>query len=78
MADIGRQENWLVSPTREVEIKWMDVKIQEVRSRMAANKQRIEDALKGVIVDLEAKNLMLQMELDKLLNDKKKLSQTEG
>ena len=73
MTDLGRQENWLVSPTREVEAKWMDVKIQEVRSRIAANTQRIEDALKGVIVDLEAKNLMLHMELNKLQEQRKKL-----
>lgn len=77
MADLGRQENWLVSPTKEVEVKWMDVRIQEVKSKMAANKQRIEDAIKGVVVDLEAKNMMLQMELDKLLNDRKKLEGTQ-
>lgn len=66
MADIGVQQTWLVSPDREIEKKWMQVQIQERKSRIARYKQDIEDLVKGRMVDLEAKILMLEKEMKKL------------
>jgi DNA repair exonuclease SbcCD ATPase subunit len=76
MADIG-SSNWLVSPNKDVESMWLDVQIQEKRSRMAGSKraileaeQKIEDIQKGVILDLKAKVIMLEREI-KFLQQKK-------
>ena len=65
MGDVGSQ-HWLVSPTREIELKWIEVSIQEKKSRIARHKQDIEDLLKGKIIDLEAKIGMLELELREL------------
>jgi hypothetical protein len=63
MADIGVPQNWLVSTDKTVERKWLDVQIQEKKSRIVRYKQDIEDLTKGKIVDLEAKVLMLEKEV---------------
>lgn len=63
MADIGASQNWLVSPTREIEDKWIEVQVQERRSRIIRYKQDIEDLRKGRIIELEAKIMMLELEL---------------
>jgi hypothetical protein len=63
MADVGGGSTWLVSPTREIEDKWIEVQIQERKSRINRYKQDIEDMRKGRIVELEAKVMMLELEL---------------
>jgi hypothetical protein len=73
MADIGGGQNWLVSPTREVDIKWIDVQIQERISRIVRHRQDIEDLVKGQIVSLEAKIIMLDKEVKELEVRKQRL-----
>ena len=70
MADIGSGSNWLVSPTAEVEDMWKQRQIQEKRSAVAAAnrtlsecQQKIEDLQKGVMVDIQAKIIMLNKEI---------------
>jgi len=63
MADVGVGQNWLVSPTREIEDKWIEVQIQERKSRIIRYRQDIDDLRKGRIVELEAKIMMLELEL---------------
>ena len=66
MADIQFEGNWLVSPTTEIERKWIEVQIQERKSRINRHKQDMEDLMKGKLVDLEARILMLDQELKEL------------
>lgn len=66
MADIGSKQTWLVSSNREVEEKWLDVQIQEKVSRRNNAKQRIEDLVKGMKVQLEADIIMLDKEIENL------------
>jgi hypothetical protein len=66
MADIGVKQQYLVSPDHAVEQKWLQVQIQERKSRIARYKQDIEDCLKGRIIDLEAKIMMLEKEIQML------------
>lgn len=66
MADIPTEGNWLVSPDHEIEKKWIEVQIQERKSRITRHKQDIEDLLKGRVVDLEARIMMLERELKEL------------
>lgn len=66
MADIDVSQKWLVSPTKEIEDKWIEVQIQERVSRIARYKQDIEDLKKGRILELEAKILMLELELNEI------------
>ncbi len=63
MADLGGSQHWMVSPTREIEDKWIEVQIQERISRIARFKQDIEDLKKGRILELEAKIMLLELEL---------------
>ena len=70
MADIGSNQQWLVSPTKEIEEKWREVQIQERISRIVRYKQDIEDLQKGRILELEAKILMLEMEVARLKSEK--------
>ena len=63
MSDIGERQQWLVSPTKEIEDKWVEVQIQERISRIARYKQDIEDFKKGRILELEAKIMLLELEL---------------
>lgn len=70
MADLGRTQNWLVSPDNDIEMKWIDVQIQERVSRIVRYKQDIEDFHKGRIIELEAKIMMLEKEVT-LLQEKR-------
>lgn len=73
MADIGVNRNYLVEPNRDVKIKWLEIQIQERRSRVVRLRQDIEDITKGKIVELEAQMIIANNELIKLENDKKLL-----
>lgn len=66
MSDIGNKTTWLVSPTKEIEEKWIEVQIQERISRINRYKQDIEDFKKGRILELEAKIMMLELELKEI------------
>lgn len=66
MADLPVECNWLVKPTIEIERKWIEVQIQERKSRIARHRQDIEDLKRGKIVDLEARIMVLEMELKDL------------
>lgn len=70
MADTEVRGNWLVSPTREIEDKWIEVQIQERVSRIARYKQDIEDLKKGKILELEAKIMLLELELKEIQSRK--------
>jgi hypothetical protein len=72
MGDLRVQTNFLVSPTPEIEQMWIDVRIQEKKSTIAGIKQLIEDLKKGKILDLEAKTMMHEKELELLIQSKKK------
>ena len=72
MADLPIEGNWLVSPDVEIKRKWIEVQIQERKSRIARHRQDIEDLLKGKMVDLEARILMLDRELQELEREKNK------
>lgn len=66
MGDIGERQQWLVSPTKDIEDKWIEVQIQERRSRIVRYKQDIEDLMKGKITELQAKIMMLELELKEI------------
>ena len=74
MADIPIEGNWLVTPNAEIEKKWIEVQIQERRSRIARHKQDMEDLVKGKLVDLEARIMMLENELKELEQKKAHVS----
>ena len=63
MADIQTEGNWLVDPTDEIKRKWIEVQIQERKSRINRHKQDMEDLKMGKLVDLEARILILELEL---------------
>ena len=69
MADIG-QKDWLVSPNKIVEDMWLKVRIQEKKSQLAGYKrnlqeceQKIEDLKEGMMVDLQARVIMIEKEI---------------
>lgn len=65
--DVGiPKEQFLVSPTKEIEELWKEVKRQELRSKIKRAEQDIEDLIKGRVLDLQAKIKMWNLELDKL------------
>ena len=66
MSDLRVEEMSLVDPTNDIKRKWVEVKIQECKSRIARHQQDKEDLIKGKLVDLEARILMLDLELKKL------------
>lgn len=74
MADIPIEGNWLVSPDQEIERKWIEVQIQERKSRIARHKQDIEDLIKGKMVELESRILMLEKELKELESKKNRVT----
>jgi hypothetical protein len=63
MGDIGLKQQWLVSPTKEVEDMWLAVRLQEKRSMINRYRQDIEDLTKGRMVELTAKIRMLELEI---------------
>ena len=70
MSDLNVNSRWLVSPTKEIEDKWREVQIQERVSRIVRYRQDIDDLKKGKILELEAKIMMLEMEVDRLKAEK--------
>jgi len=78
MGDIPVEGNWLVSPNQEIERKWIEVQIQERKSRIARHRQDMEDLVKGKLVDLEARILMLEKELTELETKKSKIVGKKG
>ena len=66
MADLHTGENWLVDPTDDIKRKWLEVKIQECKSRRARHQQDMEDLIKGKLVELEARILVIDLELKNL------------
>jgi len=78
VADLQVEGNWLVSPSTEIDKKWIEVQIQERKSRIARHKQDMEDLLKGKIVDLEARILMLELELKELEAKKNAVTINKG
>jgi hypothetical protein len=52
--------------TREMQLKWIAVRKQEAKSKIAHTKQAIEDLLKGKVVDLEREILHAQQTLSQL------------
>ena len=73
MADLGISRNYLVEPNRDVKVKWLEVQIQERKSRCVRLRQDIEDLKRGRIVELEAQIIIAEKELTKLEEDKKLL-----
>jgi phage shock protein A len=63
MADLPVPQNWDVEPPVSVQKKWVEVRIQELKSRAARHKQDIEDLRNGKIKDLEAKITMLELSI---------------
>jgi len=73
MADL-QEGNWLVNPDAEIKFKWIEVQIQERKSRIARHRQDKEDLIKGKLVDLDARILMLDKELKNLESEADKLT----
>jgi len=68
MADKGISQNWLVSPTKEIDEMWMKVEIQQKISAVVRKKQDIEDLEKGRILDLQAQIKLHELEIKELEN----------
>ena len=66
MSDLRVEEMQLVDPTNDIKRKWVEVKIQECKSRRARHQQDMEDLIKGKLVDLEARILELDLQLKQL------------
>jgi len=66
MADLGIKQHFLVSPTKEIEEKWLDVQIQEKKSMIVKTQQDIENLMKGMKVKLEAQIMMAELEIKEL------------
>jgi hypothetical protein len=66
MSDLATEGNWLVDPTDDIKRKWIEVQIQERKSRINRHKQDMEDLINGKMVDLEARILVLEIELKDL------------
>jgi len=82
MGDLGGNQNWLVSPNKDVELKWKKVRIQEKKSQlagynrnMAQLKQQVEDIQQGQMLDLEGRIIMVEREIEFL---KSEIINTEG
>lgn len=78
MSDIAVEGNWLVDPDNEIKQKWIEVQIQERKSRIARHRQDKEDLIKGKLVDLDARILMLEKELKDLEAKKSKVTIVES
>jgi len=82
MADLGGNQNWLVSPNKDVELKWKRVRIQEKKSQLAGYKrnmkqleQQVEDIKEGQMLDLEGRMIMVEREIEFLNSE---IINTEG
>lgn len=67
-SDTGMQQQYLVSPTKEIDDMWAMAAIQQKRSAIFRYKQDIEDLTKGRILELTAKIKMLELEIASLEN----------
>ena len=63
MADLGVNQQWLVSPSAEVEKKWVQVQINERKSRINKIKQDIEDLKQVQLIKLEAQVMVMAQEI---------------
>ena len=70
MADTPVQQQFLVKPDDKVKAMWIDVQIQEKKSRIVKTRQDIEDLIKGMKVKLEAQVIMLEREIKALEEEK--------
>lgn len=68
MADNPVNQNWLVSPTKEIEEMWVKVKIQEQKSKIVRWNQDVEDLMKGRILDFQSRIKMAELEIRSLEN----------
>jgi len=67
MADLPiPREDFGVEPPMSVLRKWLDVEIQQVKSRVSSTRQSIEDLKCGEVVKLEAILEMLELKLQNL------------
>ena len=68
MADLAVPVTYLENIKEPVSVqrKWLQVQIQERKSRINATRQTIEDLQKGQIVKLEGTMEMLTLELNEL------------
>jgi uncharacterized small protein (DUF1192 family) len=76
MSDLPVAQHWLVSPSFEVEKKWLQVQINERVSRVNKIKQDIQDLKDVQLIKLEAQVILLEQEINKLkaeLNKKEPL-----
>jgi len=71
MADVGVNTQWLASPDSQVEEMWIDVQIQERKSRIVKMKQDIEDLIKVQKIKFDAQIMMLEKEIGYLQQKKK-------
>lgn len=71
MGDLKVMQQYAITPPPEVEQMWINVKIQEKKSTIAGIKQLIEDLKKGKILDLEARVIMNEKELEMLIQSKR-------
>ena len=71
MADTGVNTQWLASPDAQVEEMWIDVQIQERKSRIVKMKQDIEDLIKVTKIKYDAQIMMLEKEIGYLKEKKK-------
>ena len=71
MGDLRVQQQYDIEPTQQVMEMWIDVRIQEKKSTIAGLKQLIEDLKKGKILDLEARVIMNEKELEMLIQSKR-------
>ena len=71
MGDLKVMQQYEIEAPPKVREMWIDVKIQEKKSTIAGLKQLIEDLKKGKILDLEARIIMNEKELEMLIQSKR-------
>jgi hypothetical protein len=71
MADLPVNQQWLVSPSQEVEKKWIQVQINERKSRINKVRQDIEDLKQVQLIKLEAQVMVMEQEIKELEVDLK-------
>lgn len=66
MADLPVSQNWGVEVPDDVRKMWLNVQIQELKSRITRTQQDIEDLMKGKVLTLQANLKMLELSLKDL------------
>ena len=69
MSDLPVHQNWLVSPSYEVEKRWLQVQINERVSRVNKIRQDIQDLRDIQLIKLEAQVILLEQEINKLRSE---------